>query len=69
MIPESLFKCVYVAFRVVCVVHVLIVALYTISLLMHLFCSGHVSLFLQLQLAVLVTCGWLFLIIYACIMF
>ena len=29
---------------------------------MHLFCSGHVSLFLQLQLVVLVTCGWLFLI-------
>ena len=38
------------------------VALYTTSLLMHLFCSGHVSLFLQLQLVVLVTCGWLFLI-------
>ena len=31
--------------------------------LMHLFCSGHVSLFLQLQLAVLMTCGWLFLIV------
>ena len=39
-----------------------IYALYpTISLLMHLFCSGHVSLLLQLQLAVLMTCGWLFL--------
>ena len=45
------------------VLHVLMVALYTISLLMHLFCCGHVSLFLQLQLAVVVTCGWLFLII------
>ena len=32
---------------------------------MHLSCSGHVSLFLQLQLAVLVTCGWLFLIMRA----
>ena len=29
---------------------------------MHLFCSGHVFLFLQLQLVVLVTCGWVFLI-------
>ena len=29
---------------------------------MHLFCSGHVSLNLQLQLVVLVSCGWLFLI-------
>ena len=28
---------------------VLIVALYTMPLLMHLFCSGHACLFLQLQ--------------------
>ena len=32
------------------------------SLLMHLFCKRHASLFLQLQLAVLMTCDWLFLI-------
>ena len=29
---------------------------------MHLFCNGHASLFLQLQLSALVTCVWLFLI-------
>ena len=33
----------------------LMVAWYTMSLLMHLFCSGHACVFLQL-------CGWLFLI-------
>ena len=38
------------------VLHVLMVALYAIFLLMHFFCCGHVSLFLQLQLAVLMTC-------------
>ena len=34
---------------------VLMVALYTISLFMHLFCNGHASLFLQLQLSALAT--------------
>ena len=29
---------------------------------MHLFCNGHASLFLQLQLSALVTCVWFFLI-------
>ena len=41
---------------------VLIVALYTMSLPMHLFCSGHASLILRLQLSALMACGWLFLI-------
>ena len=45
-----------------CVLPVLIVALYTMSLLMHLFCSGHACLFLQLQFSALMSCGWLFLI-------
>ena len=29
---------------------------------MHLFCSGHACLFLQLQFSSLMSCGWLFLI-------
>ena len=45
-----------------CVLPVKIVALYTMSLLMHLFCNGHACLFLQLQFSALMSCGWLFLI-------
>ena len=45
-----------------CVLPVGIVALYTMSLLMHLFCNGHACLFLQLQFSSLMSCGWLFLI-------
>ena len=45
-----------------CVLPVLIVALYTMSLLMHLFCNWHACLFLQLQFSALMSCGWLFLI-------
>ena len=41
-----------------------LVALYTMSLLMHLFCSGHACLFLQLQFSALMYCGWL---IYLCV--
>ena len=40
---------------------VLTVALYTMSLLMQLFCSGHACVFLQLQLSVPMFCDWLFL--------
>ena len=45
-----------------CVLPVKIIALYTMSLLMHLFCNGHACLFLQLQFSALMSCGWLFLI-------
>ena len=45
-----------------CALFVLIVASYTMSLLMHLFCNGLACLFLQLQLPALMPCGWLFLI-------
>ena len=38
-----------------CVLPVLIVALYTMSLLMHLFCSGHACLFLQLQFSAVIS--------------
>ena len=35
-------------------------AVYTMSLLMHLFYNGHACLFLQLQFPALMSCGWLF---------
>ena len=35
------------------------VTLNTMSLLMHLLCSGHGSFFLQLQLSTLTTSGWI----------
>ena len=58
----NVFEVMQVKCFVSCVLPVLIVALYTMSLLIHLFCSGHACLFLQLQFSGLMSCGWLFLI-------
>ena len=62
MIPVSLFKFAwshaYVVLIVSFVLLVLMIALYAMSLFMHLVCNGHVSLFLQLQLSALMTCGY-----------
>ena len=67
MIPVSLFKTCYshanVVVCVLCVAGIDCCFVYTMSLLMHLFCTGHPNLFLQLQFSTLISCGWLFLII------
>ena len=43
-----------------CLLPVLRLALYTMSLLLHLSCSGHACMFIQLQLSVLMSGDWLF---------